>query len=107
MAIMTEHGIKLDSYEVRDYGVDHAQYFQGAGVAFTEYDEVFLGVGDTLAEAFEDACDNAASSGWDVTDVDYYTAADNSSAHDSCDEEEHDECEMYRHVGLFVRQAIA
>ena len=45
---------------------DHEQYWQGHGVAFTEYDECVTGCGETLREAFEDAVEQLAMDGFDV-----------------------------------------
>lgn len=57
------------THEIIDHGVEHEQYFQGCGVAFTEYNEVFTGIGDSAYEALDDALENAAMSGYDVSGV--------------------------------------
>jgi len=44
--------------QVMDLGVEHAQYFQGAGVADTGWEEVYVGVGMSAREAGEDAAEN-------------------------------------------------
>lgn len=46
-----------DEVEVIDHGAEHCQYFQGCGVAFTRFNHVITGCGDTPREAFEDALD--------------------------------------------------
>jgi hypothetical protein len=46
---------KIIAYEIIDHGVEHSQYFQGCGTAFTEYDEVYTGIGSSLQEALADA----------------------------------------------------
>lgn len=66
----------LDSLEIehefRDRGIDNAQYFQGAGVAGTDWKECFIGAGDNYKEAAEDALEQAASSftAWNVESID-------------------------------------
>lgn len=45
----------VTEFRFEDLGVDHAQYFQGVGVACTDWDAVFVGVGDTAREAAGDA----------------------------------------------------
>lgn len=57
-------------YEVQDLGVDHEQYFPGVGVAFTKWDAVYSGIGDTLREAIEDALECAATNDVDTTFID-------------------------------------
>lgn len=47
-------------YEIVDHGVEHEQYFQGCGTYGTRYDEVFTGVGNTKAEAIEQALEDIA-----------------------------------------------
>lgn len=47
--------------EVESFGVEHAQYFRGAGAE--DFDEVALGVGSSEREALEDALDSLAQSG--------------------------------------------
>ncbi len=53
---------KITSFQVVDHGIEHAQYFQGCGVAFTDYDECVTGCGATFGEAIEDALDSIAQS---------------------------------------------
>ena len=54
-------------FEIRDLGVEHEQYFQGVGVAFTDWDAVYVGNGPTLREAIEDALEGAAQSDVDTS----------------------------------------
>lgn len=42
---------------------DHAQYWQGHGIALTNYTHCATGCGDTLREAFEDALEDLAQQG--------------------------------------------
>ena len=42
-------------YEVCDLGIEYPDYFQGFGVAFTEYDKAAVGIGDTFNDALADA----------------------------------------------------
>ncbi len=45
----------IPKYEIIDHGVDHSQYFQGCGCAFTEFTNCYTGVGNNAKEAYEDA----------------------------------------------------
>ena len=54
---------KIDDYQLVDHGIDHAQYFPGCGVAFTEYYEVYTGCGSNFAKAIEDVLDQIALDG--------------------------------------------
>lgn len=56
-------------YRVEDCGVEHPQYFSGRGVNLTEWEQVFVGAADTAHDAFEDALEQAALTGWDVSRV--------------------------------------
>jgi hypothetical protein len=49
-----------------DHGIEHEQYFQGCGVAFTEYDECFTGIGVSAISAIDDCLEQVAMSGIDV-----------------------------------------
>lgn len=49
-------------YEIICHGVDHAQYFQGCGVAHTKYNFVATGCGDNAVEAYNDALEQIAMS---------------------------------------------
>ena len=51
--------MKLISYEILDHGMDHSQYFQGCGTAFTNFTHVWTGVGNSSKEAYNDALDQA------------------------------------------------
>ena len=50
----------ITDYKITDHGVEHSQYFQGAGVAFTKWEECFTGIGNSPAEALEDALEQVA-----------------------------------------------
>jgi hypothetical protein len=53
----------VQSVDVVSHGVDNSQYFQGAGVSFTEFDDCATGVGNSEREALEDALESLAQSG--------------------------------------------
>ena len=64
-AIQRAQGIKrIAAYKLEDIGIEHQQYFDGRSTAHTDWDEVYVGVGDNPAEAIDDALDNAAQDGW-------------------------------------------
>lgn len=43
------------TFEIIDHGWDNPDYFQGCGVAFTQWQHCVTGAGDTALEALEDA----------------------------------------------------
>lgn len=53
-------GATISEFSITDHGIEHAQYFQGAGVAFTQYEYCATGCGDDFAEAIEDALESMA-----------------------------------------------
>lgn len=52
--------MQVKDFKVEIHGIDHHQYYQGASATYTDYDEVFVGVGSDFSEALEDALENAA-----------------------------------------------
>jgi hypothetical protein len=50
----------IAEFEILDHGEDGSQYFPGCGVAFSKFENVATGVGDTGAEALEDALEMLA-----------------------------------------------
>ena len=64
MTVSTNHIVA--AFEFSDLGVEHNQYFQGCGVAFTEFETVATGIGDNPAEAIDDALEQLAMMGWEA-----------------------------------------
>lgn len=56
----------ITKHQIIDHGVENEQYFQGCGVSFTEFKEVFTGIGSSAHEALEDALEQAAQCDWDT-----------------------------------------
>lgn len=57
----------VTNYEFIDHGLQHSDYFQGCGVALTNYNYCFTGTGDTPEAAAHDALDQACHDyHWDV-----------------------------------------
>ena len=59
----------ITGFEVIDHGIDGSQYFQGCGVAYTDFDHVVTGCGQNAREAWEDALEQLACDEWDVATV--------------------------------------
>lgn len=57
---------KIKAFEIINHGYDHAQYFQGCGIALTPFEDVATGVGYSASEAYEDAVESLALD-WDVS----------------------------------------
>jgi hypothetical protein len=60
---------KVSEHQWEDIGIEHSQYFPGRGTAFTEWDDVFVGIGDTPEEAAEDALEYAAQCGYELDGI--------------------------------------
>ena len=58
---------KVTKFEILNHGFEHAQYFQGCGVAFTEFDHCVTGAGMNAREAYEDAVEQIAMSEGEAT----------------------------------------
>uniref|UniRef100_A0A6M3LHN1 Uncharacterized protein n=1 Tax=viral metagenome TaxID=1070528 RepID=A0A6M3LHN1_9ZZZZ len=52
--------------ELVNHGIEHSQYFQGCGVAFTRFTHIVTGIGDTPAEAIDDCLEQIAQAGFDT-----------------------------------------
>lgn len=55
--------MKLKSFEIINHGVEHSQYFQGCGTAFTKYTHCYTGCGYDAKEAYDDAVEQAFMAG--------------------------------------------
>lgn len=103
---------KIKEYEISDLGIDHAQYFPGFGVYGTSYDAAFTGIGETLADALDDAMAQLAMSDVDVSKIEEesdalfgFSRADSERPlHDETDECQSgdDGCEHHHYVGIRV-----
>ena len=64
---MTDNTAKrIGEFELIDHGIEHSQYFQGCGVAFTRFANVATGIGDNPAEAIDDCLEQVAQAGFDT-----------------------------------------
>lgn len=54
-SVRNPQSTKVVAVEVLDYGVDHAQYFQGVGTYGTDFDFAVIGAGHSQESALEDA----------------------------------------------------
>ena len=54
---------KIADYKIQDHGIESEQYFQGAGTSFTKFDTCSTGIGNSPAEALEDALEQLAAEG--------------------------------------------
>lgn len=52
--------VAAGNVEIVPLGVDIPDYFQGFGVAHTDFQHSAIGIGDTEAEAYNDACEQVA-----------------------------------------------
>ena len=59
--------MKIATFEIINHGVEHEQYFQGCGVAFTRFTHVVTGAGMTAREAYKDAAEQIAMSEGEAT----------------------------------------
>jgi hypothetical protein len=100
---------KAKDFQLLDHGIDHAQYFQGCGVAFTDYRVCFTGCGSNCAEAVEDCLEQIAMDGsYDVKDLEerikaeYLPNGEQWPLQPNTDEfnEENEESEMYYYASI-------
>jgi hypothetical protein len=67
---------RIGSFQLVDHGIENEQYFQGCGVAFTEFNECATGCGRNPAEALDDLIEQIACAGWDCDDLEARILAD-------------------------------
>lgn len=48
------------------FETDHEQYWQGHGLAFTDYEDTGIGCGETLAASLSDALESLAQQDYDI-----------------------------------------
>ncbi len=63
---MSNQQKRIGEFEVIDHEIEHSQYFQGCGVAFTSFENVVTGIGDNLAEAIDDCLEQVAQAGFET-----------------------------------------
>jgi hypothetical protein len=59
---------RVGDFSFSDRGIEHQQYFPGASTAFTDWDDVYIGIGDDPREAAGDALDQASEE-WNTEGV--------------------------------------
>ena len=56
----------IGEFELIDHGVEHSQYFQGCGVAHTQFGNVVTGIGDNPTDAIDDCLHQMAAAGYEI-----------------------------------------
>jgi hypothetical protein len=67
---------KGGEFELIDHGIEHCQYFQGCGMAYTQFGNVVTGIGDNPAEAIDDCLEQIAQAGFDTEGMEARIMAD-------------------------------
>lgn len=101
----------IQEYEIIDHGVEHTDYFQGCGVAFTRFEECFTGIGWTFREALQNAVDDAAVAGYSIPEAleDEIKRADDTSKRINAvknsisPDGNADTCDVFHHVSIRVK----
>ena len=57
---------RVKGFEIINHGYMYPDYFQGCGTAFTDYEDVATGCGNSAKEAYEDALESLAQNDWDT-----------------------------------------
>jgi len=58
---------KVGDYEIINHGVEGDQYFQGHGISHSKWDDCATGIGMSEREAYEDALEQLAQNGWEIS----------------------------------------
>ena len=59
----------IDDFELVDHGIEHSQFFQGCGVAYTNFEHVVTGIGDNPAEAIGDCLEQMAMNDFETENM--------------------------------------
>lgn len=94
--------MKPEEHRIDDLGVQHSQYFQGAGVSYTPWRDCAVGIGATAREAAEDAADSLAQNGWETEAFDADIAALPDVPEDELLDAD-DDSEIWHHIVIYVR----
>jgi hypothetical protein len=57
---------QIAEYEIDTHGISYPDYFQGAGVSFTRFEEIATGCGETERDALNDALEQIATCGVEI-----------------------------------------
>ena len=71
----------MNNYEILNHGVEHSDYFQGCGCAFTRYMSCVTGCGMNAKEAYEDAIEQIYGAHFDSKAVDGLKLPENPKGH--------------------------
>ena len=100
----------IEGYEIIYHGIEYSDYFQGCGVAYTEFTDVATGIGNSEQEAIGDAMDQLAQKDWETSSSDLQNAYDEADPTDiispiidgfSDDDEDYDQ--PWVHVSIRVK----
>ena len=53
-------------FEVISHGIDYPDYFRGCGTSHTQFEDVATGIGNSEAEALDDAMEMLAQNDWET-----------------------------------------
>lgn len=95
----------ITEYDIITHGVAWPDYFPGCGLAWTHYDDVATGIGNSEREAAEDALEQLAQASW-ATDSNPGLAAEVnalSEVDEIIDEDNDGEDQPYVYVSIRVK----
>lgn len=98
----------IQEYEIVDHGIEHEQYFQGCGTAFTRFETVATGIGNGLKQALNDAADQLAEQGYEISnelqsEIDSLDSKETEETHTDCGDEECYSQDVYYYASIRVR----
>lgn len=96
---------KVIKMQFVDHGIENASYFQGCGVALTEYDTCFTGIGISAISAIEDCLEQAACMGYKIDKELEQDALDDTEFSDDSvpDNDDDSDNELYYHVSVRLK----
>lgn len=56
----------INDYQIVDHSIEYTDYFQGCGIAFTEFKDTATGIGHSAYEAADDAMELLTQNDWNT-----------------------------------------
>lgn len=95
----------VNQFKIQSHGIEHSQYFQGAGISRTDWRDCATGVGISRSEALDEALESLYQNDWQFEGrvcKQLEEEIDELAAHESSDEDGIED-DLRWYVTVYVR----